>query len=172
MRIKEEGGGSAGRAQTLNVVKQRDMTNRGRGGILLFLPLFFASFKREMRRVYPRARVSVRLRTKRGRTFVKARRVPYDRILNVDGGKNDSLSLSPPRSQLFHLYLSMAVISRGNSLEGTRIVLSKSDARFLPRLANKLGKGKGRKRRGGGELGGREIIRQRPPAACSSRVCI
>lgn len=96
MGIKEEGGGSAGRAQTLNVVKQRDMTNRGRGGILLFLPLFFASFKREMRRVYPRARVSVRLRTKRGRTFVKARRVPYDRILNVDGGKNDSLSLSLP----------------------------------------------------------------------------
>lgn len=97
MGIKEEGGGSAGRAQTLNVVKQRDMTNRGRGGILLFLPLFFASFKREMRRVYPRARVSVRLRTKRGRTFVKAPydcRVPYDRILNVDGGKNDfSLSL-------------------------------------------------------------------------------
>lgn len=95
MGIKEEGGGSAGRAQTLNVVKQRDMTNsRGGGGILLFLPLFFASFKREMRRVYPRARVSVRLRTKRGRTFVKARRVPYDRILNVDGGKNDfSLSL-------------------------------------------------------------------------------
>lgn len=168
MGIKEEGGGSAGRAQTLNVVKQRDMTNRGRGGILLFLPLFFASFKREMRRVYPRARVSVRLRTKRGRTFVKARRVPYDRILNVDGGKND-FSLSPSRSQLFHLYLSMAVISRGNSLEGTRIVLSKSDARFLPRLANKLGKGKGRKRREGG---GREIIRQRPTAACSSRVCI
>lgn len=61
MGIKEEGGGSAGRAQTLNVVKQRDMTNRGRGGILLFLPLFFASFKREMRRVYPRARVSVRV---------------------------------------------------------------------------------------------------------------
>lgn len=29
MGIKEEGGGSAGRAQTLNVVKQRDMTNRG-----------------------------------------------------------------------------------------------------------------------------------------------
>lgn len=170
MGIKEEGGGSAGRAQTLNVVKQRDMTNRGRGGILLFLPLFFASFKREMRRVYPRACVSVR--TKRGRTFVKARRVPYDRILNVDGGKND-FSLSPSRSQLFHLYLSMAVISRGNSLEGTRIVLSKSDARFLPRLANKLGKGKGRKRRReGGELGGREIIRQRPTAACSSRVCI
>lgn len=46
-------------------------------------------------------------------------------------------------------------------------MLSKSDARFLPRLANKLGKGKGRKRREGGELGGREIIRQRPTAACA-----
>lgn len=171
MGIKEEGGGSAGRAQTLNVVKQRDMTNRGRGGILLFLPLFFASFKREMRRVYPRARECAST-NETGEDFCQSSSRSIRSNIKRRWWEEWLLSLSPPRSQLFHLYLSMAVISRGNSLEGTRIVLSKSDARFLPRLANKLGKGKGRKRRGGGELGGREIIRQRPTAACSSRVCI
>lgn len=42
MGIKEEGGGSAGRAQTLNVVKQRDMTN-SRGEVESFFSSPFSS---------------------------------------------------------------------------------------------------------------------------------
>lgn len=69
------------------------------------------SFKREMRSLSTSARVCVRLHSRANETvggelFVKARRVPYDRILNVDGGKDDfSHSPSPSFSIVSSLSL-------------------------------------------------------------------